>query len=92
MNEYSVTHILDLADEIGEHNVRSIISNFSCSLNPEVENFLRNNAWDFTKKRLSSTYLVFKPNKGKALLVGYFSLTHKFFQVDEAKLNAFSNT
>ncbi len=92
MSGFKVLHILELADDVGHKTVDKMISNFSCKKNLEVENFLHENALDFARKRLASTYLVFANTDGGFVFVGYFSLTHKYFQVDEEKLHALSNT
>lgn len=59
---YFYTNIRDYidsnSDEVGEADLENIISDFSCPLNPDVENFLKKNAIEFTKQRKSVTYLV----------------------------------
>ncbi|MBR3622298.1 MAG: N-acetyltransferase [Selenomonadaceae bacterium] len=92
MKDYLTVHLLDLANEIGEDNVLRMLGDFSCEINPEVDDFLHNNAMDFAKKRLASTYLVFARKENELVLVGYFSLTHKYFQANETELRAVSNT
>ena len=60
------------------NKLHKLISSFSCSLNPDVENFIKHNAIEFTKKDQSVTYLVFRQNdQDEADFVGYFSLTIK---------------
>ena len=59
---------------IGEQKLASLLLNFSCPQNPNVEYFLLHNAIDFTKKDQSVTYLVFSKDN---LLVGFFSLALK---------------
>lgn len=61
--------------DIGEADLRELLSDFSCPLNPDVENFLTKNAIDFTKKNQSVTYLVFTTEDAE--LVGYFTLAIK---------------
>lgn len=62
-------------EEIGEPELRRILSSFSCLKNTDVENFLKNSAIDFTKKNQSVTYLVFSAEDDQ--LVGYFSIALK---------------
>lgn len=64
------------SNEIGENSLLEIISDFSCPINPDVENFLKNNAIEFTKKSQSVTYLVFS-NQGDLELLGYFTIAIK---------------
>lgn len=51
--EYTVINILDLLETVGEEEIGSILSDFSCPQNPEIENFLHNNAVEFAKKKMS---------------------------------------
>ena len=41
MNDYSTVNILDMIDAIGEDALISILSDFSCPINPEIENFVK---------------------------------------------------
>ena len=61
--------------ELGEDELLQILSEFSCSLNPDVERFLKHSSVEFTKKNQSVTYLVFSVADGK--LLGYFTLALK---------------
>ena len=76
----------------GARKVFDITKNFTCKFNPEVDDFLHNKAWDFAKKRIASTYLVFSPVDDTIVLVGYFALSHKYFQADPEKLSHLSKT
>ncbi len=81
MNNIEGFTILNIRDylqndnEIGEADLKQLISDFSCPLNPDVEKFLTKNAIEFTKKNQSVTYLVFTTED--AVLVGYFTLAIK---------------
>ncbi|WP_289391778.1 GNAT family acetyltransferase [uncultured Phocaeicola sp.] len=61
--------------ELGEDELRQILSEFSCPMNPDVERFLKYSSIEFTKKNQSVTYLVFSVADGK--LLGYFTLALK---------------
>ena len=61
--------------DLGEDELRQILSEFFCDKNPDVERFLKEQSIEFTKKNQSVTYLVFS-NKD-ASLVGNFTLTVK---------------
>ena len=67
-----------MADIIGEEEVQSILSDFSCEKNMEIEVFVRKNALDFSKKKMSVTYLVFNEDTELAAI---FALTHKAVQI-----------
>lgn len=57
MNDCIAVNIQDMLKAIGEKEVFSILSDFSCPLNVEVEDFVRNKSIDFAKRKLSITYL-----------------------------------
>ena len=76
MSEHIIINILDLLDNLGESDTKNVLSEFSCPLNPEIENFLQNNALEFAKSKKSITYLVFDDEEQERF-VGYFTLTHK---------------
>ena len=61
--------------ELGEDELRQILSEFSCPMNHDVERFLKYSSIEFTKKNQSVTYLVFSVADGK--LLGYFTLALK---------------
>lgn len=79
--------IQDNPNGIGEADLQESISDFSCSRNPDVEHFLKNNAIEFTKKNQSVTYLVLSNEDG--MLVGYFTIALKPITVNA---NRMSNT
>lgn len=72
---------------IGEADLRTAISDFSCPRNLDVENFLKKSAVEFTKKNQSVTYLVLSNEDGE--IVGYFTIALKPITVDAS---AMSNT
>ena len=74
MPEYKTFNILDLIDSIGEDEVEKILSDFSCPKNAGVSHFLKKQAIQFARQKLSVSFLVFDID---ARLVGYFTLTHK---------------
>lgn len=79
MSGYTVINILDMLETVGEDELSSILSDFSCPRNPEIEHFIHNNAIEFAKRKMSITHLVFDSG---ARLIAYFTLTHKPSSVD----------
>lgn len=73
-----IINILDLMEEVGEDTVRNILSNF-VSENNEVEEFIKNKAIEFAKRKWSITYLV--SDSIKKELLGIFTLASKAVQV-----------
>ena len=68
-----------------ENDLRTLLSEFSCPQNPQVEYFLRHHAIEFTKKDQSVTYLAFNFPDGS--LAGYFSLAIKPISVLAANIS-----
>lgn len=76
-----------LRDEtLGENAAKSILSSFSCPLNPDVEHFLKNVAIEFSKQSIASTYLIMASYKNEYVLAGYFTLANKIFCIDKSSL------
>ena len=46
MDEYKIFNLLDLSDSIGEESLQNILCDFSCPLNPEIENYAKRSALD----------------------------------------------
>ena len=88
MNGASRFVISNILDEIENGDASSLeydLSAFSCPANAEIETFLKNNAIEFAKRKLSITYLVTDIESGD--LVAYFTLTHKAIDVADAGLS-----
>lgn len=77
MTGYRVVNLALLIEELGEDAAKSILSNFSCPLNPDVEFFLSKKAIEFAKQGWAQTHLVFASYKDVPVLVGYFALCNK---------------
>ena len=73
--EIRVINILDGVEELGEEAMKSDLSYFESEKNPEIEEFIREKAIEFAKRKLSITYLITDVADGAIL--GYFTLTHK---------------
>lgn len=86
---FNIREYLSAKDDkdLGEDELRQLLSEFSCERNPDVERFLKEQSIDFTKKNQSITYLAF--SNDDASLVGYFTLTIKPITVNAEN---FSNT
>ncbi len=78
MSGYETINILDLVESVGEDEVKSILSDFVCVKNPEIENFVKNNAIEFAKKKMSITYLVIDSD---VKIQAIFTLTHKALEL-----------
>lgn len=86
MNGYIGINLQDMINEVGEKPAKDILSDFSCPLNKDVENFLHSTAIEFSKQGIASTYLIMASYKGKYVLAGYYTLTNKCFCIDRASI------
>lgn len=55
MNVLTV-NILDMIAENGEIGTANDLSTFSCQTNDEIDNFIKNKAIDFAKRKLSRVF------------------------------------
>ena len=85
MNEYSTANILDMMDAIGEDALTGILSTFACPINTEIETFVRKNAINFAKSKISITYLILNNATGE--IISIFSLTHKPLEINGSNLS-----
>ena len=86
MSGYIGINLKEMIEQIGEVETKSILSDFSCPLNLDVEHFLKNTAIEFAKQSIASTYLVMASYKERYVLVGYFTLANKIFCIDKDSL------
>lgn len=84
MNGYTTINILDMIDAVGEDEVNQILSDFSCPKNDEIENFVKKNAVDFAKRKMSVTHLVLNDDSE---LMAIFTLTHKALELGDENLS-----
>ncbi len=76
---YAVDNILKIIAKDGEGELRTILSSFSCGINKDIQDFLQFKAFDFAKRKMSITYLVYEEETGKVL--GFFTLAHKVLNI-----------
>lgn len=77
-----------MVNEIGKDTTEQILSDFSCPLNKDIESFLKRKALVFEEQRLSATHLVFASYKSKPVLVGYYTLALKSFNITKNALSS----
>ena len=85
-NELIVFNIREYL-EASKEKLEMLLSEFSCDKNIDVEDFLKVQAIEFTKKSQSVTYLVFTDDD--LTFVGYFTIAIKPISI---KAEVFSNT
>lgn len=88
MTGYLKVALNTLIEEIGEENTKQILSDFSCPLNNDVERFLRSKAIEFEKQQLSRTQLIFASYCEEMVLVAYYTLAQKSFNITKTSLGS----
>lgn len=90
MTGFNIVSLIDFINVLGEEDVKNTyLSNYSCPLNKDVEQFLREKAILFAKQGISATHLVFTSYKGEPVLVGYFTLAFKHLAIKySVKINS----
>lgn len=86
MSGYIGINLKDMIHEIGENEVKTILSDFSCPLNPDVEHFLKHTAIEFSKQSIASTYIIMASFRNEYVMVGYYSLANKIFCIDRSSM------
>lgn len=86
MSGYIGINLKDMITEIGENDVKQILSDFSCPLNPDVEHFLKHTAVEFSKQSIASTYIIMASFRKEYVIAGYYTLANKIFCVDRDSL------
>lgn len=86
MTGYRVVNLKILLEELGEDATKSILSNFSCPMNADIEFFLSKKAIEFSKHGWAQTHLVFASYKDEWVLVGYFALANKYIRISAKQL------
>ena len=87
---YKAVRIMDMVNLVGEDAVKEILSDFSCEYaegnrNVEVEEFLQKNAIEFSRRKMSITYLVMDD---ELRVFGFFTLTHKPIVIQDSVLKS----
>ena len=91
MTGYTEINIQKLSETMGEEYFQTLVSDFSCPLNEDVENFLKHSAMIFARQGIAATNLVFASYRSNPVLTGYYTLANKHFHIDPNKAGL-SNT
>jgi len=89
MTGFIQVNLSDILEELGEDRVSAILADFSCPMNEDVQDFLKNKAVEFSKQGFSKTHLVFASYRNEYKLAGYYTLATKTIHV---KKNILSKT
>lgn len=81
-------NLLDIVNFFGDELASELLAGYRCSLNPNIEHFVRHNALSFSKQGLSITYLATRGSSvGESPLVGFFTLTYKILRLSGGSLS-----
>ena len=73
VSKYTVFNIREYLngnnEELGEDDLRQVLSEFSCEKNPDVERFAKEQSIEFAKKQQSVTYLVFSTEDAELVVI-----------------------
>lgn len=74
MDGYATALLKDMIEQLGEKEVKKILSQFSCPLNKDVEYFIHNTSIELAKQNVSATHLVFSSYKVPSIFFRKFDL------------------
>ena len=81
MSEFVQINLNDIIDQLGENRTKAILSTFSCPVNKDVENFLKNKAIEFSRRDFSKTHLIYWVEEDQKELIGYYTISLKSIDV-----------
>lgn len=87
MDGFLKVSLKKLIENIGEDRVKAILSEFYCPLNSDIEIFLKSKAVEFEKQGISATQLIFASYKNDLVLVGYYTLSTKAFNISKSAIS-----
>lgn len=89
MKGFEIANLDDLLSVLGKEKTESILADYSCPLNDDIEDFLKHKAIAFSNQGLAKTHLVFASYKSKPVMVGYFAIANKILFIKRtSKLNS----
>lgn len=89
MGSYYQINLQNMLDELGENRVKTILSQFSCPKNKDVEYFIKQKAVEFSKQGYSKTFLVFwcSEDGKEKYWIGYYTIANKAIEVDRKSVS-----
>lgn len=84
---YKIINLKDIYNEFGEEETKTILKDYKCELNQDVEYFLKEKAIIFSKQDIARTYIVMSQYKEREVIVGYFAITNKATNIKKVKLS-----
>lgn len=83
-SKYYQVNLQNMLEELGKDRVETILSDFSCPQNEDVEYFLKRKAILFSQQGFAKTFLVFwcSADETERYLIGYYSIASKVIEVE----------
>ncbi|MCD8022637.1 MAG: N-acetyltransferase [Lachnospiraceae bacterium] len=67
--------------------MNEMLSDFSCPLNPSIEQFLHINSIEFAKRGISVTYIVTTIQNDNLKILGFFTLANKIIELNRGQIS-----
>ena len=77
MEGFNIASLGLLLETIGEEKTQSILADYSCPINADIEDFLLHKAVAFDRQSIAKTHVVFADYKERPVMVGYFTIASK---------------
>lgn len=90
MSGYKIVNLDTLIETRSEDQIKCILDDFESHMNPDIENFLKYKAIEFSKASIAKTYLVMASYCGEYKIAGYFALSGNKSFVVKTKGNQIS--
>jgi len=87
MSGYKIINLSDMVESLGEDRVKSMLLDFSCPSNIDLETFIKQKAITFAAQGWAKTHLVYTDYKDELVLAGYFTLSPKTIMVRKNALS-----
>lgn len=87
MDGYVKVLLSDMVEEIGEDKTQDILSDFSCPMNADVEDFLRKKSIPMIAQNKCPVHLVFASYRKKPVLVGYYAVCVKTIDIKKGSVS-----
>lgn len=81
LSGFNIFSLREMVEQLGEVQIKNMLSDFSCPLNGDVEYFLKNKAIEFDKQAISKTHLIYTSYQKEVVLIAYFTLAQKVFDI-----------
>jgi hypothetical protein len=85
MDGYIQVSLVDLIEQVGEDRTKSILSDFSCPQNAELEGYIKtaSKGMEFAKQKIAPTYLIFASYKKELALIAYYTTNIKALNIEK---------